>query len=70
LPDGFEDLWIAAVLRGRRAAKIFSQRVETVRLPTELRYTRDVANDQGLDWEYTERVLSLRDLDEWMRREW
>ncbi len=31
---------------------------------------RDVAHDDGLDWEYTERVLSSRDLDAWMRREW
>ena len=35
--------------------------------PMELRYLRDVADDKGLDWEYTERVLSSRDLDEWMR---
>ena len=31
---------------------------------------RDVADDRGLDWEYTERVLSSRDLDEWMRQGW
>jgi hypothetical protein len=36
----------------------------------EMRYLRDVADDQGLDWEYTERVLSSRDLDEWMRQSW
>jgi hypothetical protein len=29
---------------------------------------RDVADDRGLDWEYTECVLSSRDLDEWMRK--
>jgi hypothetical protein len=28
---------------------------------------RDVADDRGLDWEYTKKVLSSRDLDEWMR---
>jgi hypothetical protein len=31
---------------------------------------QDVADDKGLDWEYTERVLSSRDLDEWMRQGW
>lgn len=38
--------------------------------PMELRYLRDVADDQGLDWEYTEKVLSSRDIDEWMRQGW
>jgi hypothetical protein len=70
LPDGFEDQWIDAVLRDRDAVKNFSQRVETERPPMELRYMKDVADDRGLDWEYTERVLSSRDLDEWMRRGW
>jgi hypothetical protein len=27
---------------------------------------KDVAVDRGLDWEYTERVLSSPDLDEWI----
>jgi hypothetical protein len=67
LPDGFEDQWIDAVLRDRQAVKKFSQRVEKARLPMELRYIRDVAADAGLDWEYSERVLSFRDLDTWMR---
>jgi hypothetical protein len=31
---------------------------------------RDVADDAGLDWEYSERVLSFRDLDTWMREGW
>ena len=70
LPDGFEDQWIDAVLRDRQAVKNFSQRVEKARPPMELRYMRDVADDRGLDWEYTERVLSSRDLDEWMRQGW
>jgi hypothetical protein len=70
LPDGFEDQWIDAVLRDRNAVKNFSQRVEKARPPMELRYMRDVADDRGLDWEYTERVLSSRDLDEWMRQGW
>ena len=67
LPDGFEDEWISAVLRDRDAVKNFSQRMAR---PMELRYLRDVADDKGLDWEYTERVLSSRDLDEWMRQGW
>ncbi|RWK94987.1 MAG: helicase SNF2 [Mesorhizobium sp.] len=70
LPDGFEDQWISAVLNDRRAVKNFSQRVETAKPPMELRYLRDVADDRGLDWEYTEKVLSSRDLDEWMRQGW
>jgi len=70
LPDGFEDQWISAVLRDRAAVRNFSQRVERARPPMELRYIRDVADDKGLDWEYTERVLSSRDLDEWMRQGW
>src|SRR6266404_8822792 len=70
LPDGFEDQWIDAVLQDRNAVKNFSQRVEKARPPMELRYMRDVADDRGLDWEYTERVLSSRDLDEWMRQGW
>lgn len=68
LPDGFEDQWIEAVLQDRQAVKNFSQRVEKGKPPMELRYMRDVADDRGLDWEYTERVLSSRDLDEWMRQ--
>jgi hypothetical protein len=63
LPDGFEDQWIDAVLRDRDAVKDFSQRVEKERPPMELRYMKDIADDRGLDWEYTERVLSSRDLD-------
>lgn len=70
LPDGFEDQWIEAVLRDRQAVRNFSQRVEKARPPMELRYMREVADDHGLDWEYTERVLSSRDLDEWMRQGW
>jgi superfamily II DNA/RNA helicase len=70
LPDAFEDDWITAVLRDREAVRNFSQRVERARPPIELRYIRDVADDKGLDWEYTERVLSSRDLDEWMRQGW
>jgi hypothetical protein len=35
----------------------------------ELRYNQDM-DDRGLDWEYTERVLSSSDLDEWMRQGW
>jgi hypothetical protein len=29
----------------------------------ELRYLRDAADDHGLNWEYTEKVLSSRDID-------
>ena len=70
LPDGFEDDWIDAVLKDRAAVRYFSQRTERARPPMELRYMRDVAHDDGLDWEYAERVLSSRDLDAWMRHGW
>ena len=70
LPDGFEDEWIAAVIRDRAELQNFSQRVQETRPPMELRYARHVADDAGLDWEFTERVLSSRDIDEWMRQGW
>jgi hypothetical protein len=70
LPDSFEDDWIAAVLKDRTSLQNFSQRVETAKPPMELRYVRDVADDHGLDWEFTEKVLSSRDIDEWMRQGW
>jgi hypothetical protein len=63
LPDAFEDEWIKVVLTDRSAVRNFSQRVERAKPPMELRYLREVADDRGLDWEYTERVLSSRDLD-------
>jgi hypothetical protein len=69
LPDAFEDDWIAAILQDRSAVLNFSQRVEMTKPPMEIRYNRDM-DDHGLDWEYTERVLSSRDLDEWMREGW
>jgi hypothetical protein len=67
LPDAFEDDWIAAVLKDRSALLNFSQRVERTKRPMELRYNQDM-DDHGLDWEYTERVLSSRDLDKWVAR--
>lgn len=70
LPDSFEDDWINAVLQDRAALRNFSQRVETMKPPMELRYLRDVTDDEGLDWEYTEKVLSSRDIDAWMRQGW
>jgi superfamily II DNA or RNA helicase len=69
LPDAFEDDWIAAILKDRSAVLNFSQRVQTAKPAMELRYNQDM-DDHGLDWEYTERVLSSRDLDEWMRQGW
>ena len=70
LPDSFEDDWIAAVIEGRNAMQNFSQRVAVNRPPMELRYSHDVADDDGLDWEYAESVLSSRDIDTWMRKSW
>jgi hypothetical protein len=70
LPDAFEDDWIDAVLKDRSAVQHFSQRVDRTKPPMELRYLRDVADDHGLDWEYTEKVLSSRDIDDWMSKGW
>jgi superfamily II DNA or RNA helicase len=70
LPDSFEDDWISAVLQDRASVRNFSQRVQATKPAMELRYLRDVSDDDGLDWEYTERVLSSRDIDEWMRKGW
>ncbi len=70
LPDSFEDEWITAVLEDRQAVRNFSQRIEMTRPPMDLRYASEVAHDAGLDWEYTEKVLSSRDIDAWMRRGW
>jgi hypothetical protein len=70
LPDSFEDDWITAALTDRAAVQHFSQRVDRTRPPMELRYLRDVADDRGLDWEYTQKVLSSRDIDDWMRKGW
>ena len=70
LPDSFEDDWIAAVLEDRTALRNFSQRFETTRPAMELRYLRDVSDDDGLEWEYTKEVLASRDIDTWMRQGW
>jgi hypothetical protein len=70
LPDAFEDDWISAVLQDRTAVQNFSQRVETAKPAMELRYSQDIADDEGLDWEYAEKILSSRDIDEWMRNGW
>lgn len=70
LPDSFEDDWVDAVLKDREAVKLFPKRVEQIRSPVERRYFRDVADDVGLDWEGTERILSSRDIEEFMRKGW
>ncbi|MCJ2117004.1 phospholipase D-like domain-containing protein [Methylobacterium sp. J-001] len=70
LPDSFEDDWVDAVLQDRDAVRLFPTRVEAIRPPLERRYWKDVADDDGLDWEGTERILSSRDIEEFMRRGW
>lgn len=70
LPDSFEDDWVDAVLQDREAVKLFPTRVERIRTPVERRYFRDVADDVGLDWEGTERIIASRDLEEFMRKGW
>src|SRR5271157_4731722 len=56
---------VYAALSLRFAVQHFSQRVNRTKPPMELRYLRDVADDHGLDWEYTEKVLSSRNIDDW-----
>lgn len=70
LPDAFEGDWISAVLKDRTALQNFSQRVETAKPAMVLRYSQEIADDEGLDWEYAEKILSSRDIDEWMRSGW
>jgi hypothetical protein len=70
LPDSFEDAWVEAVLKDREAVRYFAQRVETISSPMEKRYWNDVADDAGLDWEFTEKVLSSHDIEAHMRQGW
>jgi len=70
LPDSFEDDWVNAVLKNRDAVKFFPSRVDTSRPPMEKRYARDVADDEGLEWEFTNSVISERHLIEYLRKGW
>jgi hypothetical protein len=70
LPDGFEDEWITAVLTDREAVRHFPQRTKLMQPPMVQRYWRDIADDEGLDWEFTEKVLSERDLEDFLRKGW
>lgn len=36
----------------------------------EKRYWKDIADDQGLEWETTEMILSSREIEEFMRKGW
>ncbi len=70
LPDSFEDEWVDAVLGRREEVKYFASRIDIVRTPMEQRYGRDVADDEGLNWEEAVRVLSDRNVEEHMRTPW
>lgn len=70
LPDSFEDDWVSAVLKDRDAVKFFPSRIDTSRPPMEKRYARDIADDEGLDWEFTDSVISDRDLADFLRKGW
>ena len=48
-----------AVLKDREAVRYFPQRVEMISSPMEKRYWNEVADDAGLDWEFTEKVYRL-----------
>ena len=70
LPDGFEDDWVDAVLSDRNAVRLFPSRAATIIPPMQLRYARDISDDEGLDWEFTDRVISERYLAEFLRQPW
>lgn len=70
LPDSFEDDWVNAILKDRDAVRFFPSRVDTSRPPMERRYARDIGDDEGLDWEFTDSVISERDLADFLRRGW
>lgn len=70
LPDSFEDDWVEAVLHDRSEVKHFPSRIEKTRPPMERRYFSEIADDVGLDWESTQKILSSRDLEEFMRTGW
>ena len=70
LPDGFEDEWVSAVLRDRDSVRLFPSRAETTLPPMQVRYARDISDDEGLDWEFTDRVISERHLAEFLRQPW
>lgn len=70
LPDSFEDDWISAAETDRDAIKNFPARIDLNRPPMERRYWRDVADDKGLDWEATAKILSSRDIEDFMRKGW
>ena len=70
LPDSFEDDWVRAVLDDRQAVRNFAARSTALTPPMQLRYANDAANDEGLDWEYTQRILNSRDIEDWMRVGW
>ena len=70
LPDGFEDDWVKAVLDDRETVRHFPARAETVIPPMQLRYAQDISDDDGLDWEFTDRVVSERQLSDFLRQPW
>lgn len=70
LPDSFEEDWVDAVLRDRASVRHFATRAHAARPPMERRYFREVADDAGLDWEFTDRVIAARDIEEYMRKPW
>lgn len=70
LPDSFEKDWVDEVVKTRQGVRHIASRAEAVRPPMERRYFRDIADDEGLDWEYCDKVLSSRDIEEYMRKGW
>ncbi len=70
LPDSFEDDWVEAVLHDRAEVKHFPSRIEKTRPAMVRRYFNEIADDTGLDWESTQKILSSRDLEEFMRTGW
>jgi SNF2 family DNA or RNA helicase len=70
LPDNFEEDWMEAIIQQREKVRYFVSRVKTERPPMERRYFKDVADDEGLDWEYCDRIIATHDIEAYMRNPW
>jgi hypothetical protein len=70
LPDSFEEDWVDAVLECRESTRHFVTRLDASRPAMDQRYFREVADDSGLDWEFCDRIIAARDIEEYMRKPW
>jgi hypothetical protein len=70
LPDGFEDVWVSAVLKDGDAVRRFPQCIDLARPPIELRYSWGVVDCDRLEWGYTTRTIADRQIDDFLRTGW